>query len=52
MRSARYFLVGSLLVLTLAGVFVDHWFAGILLAGGLGGLFGSLNAFLGGLRNE
>lgn len=50
MRSARWFFAISILTLILAGIFVDYWFAGLLLAGGLGALFGSLNAFLGGLN--
>lgn len=52
MRSAFLLFVLSVLLLIAAGAFAGHWFAGVLLAGGLGGFFGTLNAFLGGLRND
>lgn len=51
MRSVRWFFVAGVLMLVLAGVFVNTWFSGILLAGGLGALVGSINAFVEGGRN-
>lgn len=48
MNSAVWFLVGGLLLLVLAVIFADKVFAGVLLAAGLGAIFGALRVLIGG----
>jgi hypothetical protein len=51
MRKARYFLTFGLILLTAGGVLIDTPFVGVGLGLGLLFLVGSINSFLGGLRN-
>ncbi len=55
MRSARWFFTFGVLMLVLSGILVDvqdGFFSGILVAGGVGAVVGSINAFLGGLNGQ